>query len=585
MKEEIKLKIDKVMTLKFIKAILICSIGLLIACNETKDKRNVADVAEALNLPKPDANNGDITLPDNFGAVVVDEGLGKSARHIKVRANGDIYVKMQKLVDGKGIFALRDTDGDGKADIKESFGDYVGTGMDIREGYLYASSAFEVYRYALDENALVPTADKELLISGFPKQNDHWSKPFTLDDKGNIYVTVGSPSNACQEEARSPGSKGIDPCPQRDLQAGIWRFKADQKGQVHGKDGSRYAGGIRNAVGLDWNFETNSLYAMQHGRDQLNQLWPDLYTTEQNAELPAEEFLQIDEGDDFGWPYCYYDQFQKKKVLGPEYGGDSKKQGRCESIKEPITVFPGHLAPNDLLFYTGDQFPERYKNGAFIAFHGSWNRAPLPQKGYFVGFVPMKDGKPSGDWEIFAEDFAGMEEVENPEDAKNRPMGLAQGPDGSLYVTSSVTGKIWRIMYYGEHSNIQKTVINATTKDTVTDKTFEVSENLIGKKIYDTYCLACHQSNGKGVQGLNPPLVGTDWVSGDTKRLIGVILNGMAGEKVDGEVYSNIMAPHKFLSDEEVSDVLNFIRTSWGNSYDAITPSEVKEVRARLEAN
>ena len=161
-------------------------------------------------------------------------------------------------------------------------------------------------------------------------------------------------------------------------------------------------------------------------------------------------FLQVSEGDDYGWPYCYYDQFQEKKILGPEYGGDSKIQGRCENIKSPIMAFAGHLAPNDLLFYTGDQFPERYKNGAFIAFHGSWNRAPLPQAGYFVAFVPFENGKPTGEWEIFAEGFAGKEEIKSPRDAKDRPMGLAQGPDGSLYVTSSMTGKIWRIMYYGE---------------------------------------------------------------------------------------------------------------------------------------
>ena len=532
----------------------------------------------SINLPNPDPNHGDIKLLENFGALVVDEGVGRAARHIVVRDNGDIYVKMLRLADGKGIVALRDTDGDGKADVKKGFTDYRGTGMDIHNGYLYASSPQAVYRYALEKDSLLPKTEAELIVSGFPQQNDHWSKPFTFDNQGNIYITVGSPSNACQEEERSAGSRGIDPCPQLELQAGIWRFKEDQLNQVHGQDGYRYATGIRNAMGLDWNFETNSLYAIQHGRDQLDHLWPDFYTKEQNAELPAEEFLQVSEGDDYGWPYCYYDQFQEKKILGPEYGGDSKIQGRCENIKSPIMAFAGHLAPNDLLFYTGDQFPERYKNGAFIAFHGSWNRAPLPQAGYFVAFVPFENGKPTGEWEIFAEGFAGKEEIKSPRDAKDRPMGLAQGPDGSLYVTSSMTGKIWRIMYYGENSNIPQTVTTDVKKDK-TQKEEVAVQNPKGKALYDTYCLACHQADGKGAEGLNPPLTNTDWVSGDKNRLIKVILNGMAGEKVDGEDYRNVMAPHNFLTDDQIADVLTFIRTSFGNNYSEITSSEVKTVR------
>jgi glucose/arabinose dehydrogenase len=111
-------------------------------------------------------------------------------------------------------------------------------------------------------------------------------------------------------------------------------------------------------------------------------------------------------------------------------------------------AFPAHIAPNDLLFYTGSMFPEKYKNGAFIAFHGSWNRAPLPQEGYYVVFVPFKGSIPSGKWEVFASGFAGVGEVKSPNDAKHRPCGLAQGPDGSLYVTDDVKGRVYRILYH-----------------------------------------------------------------------------------------------------------------------------------------
>ena len=133
-------------------------------------------------------------------------------------------------------------------------------------------------------------------------------------------------------------------------------------------------------------------------------------------------------------------------MLAPEYGGDGKKTAG-ENALDPVATFPAHMAPNALLFYTGDMFPEEYKNGAFIAFHGSWNRAPLKQKGFLVAFVPFENGKPSGEWQIFADGFAGLEEVSSPSEAEHRPTGLAQGPDGSLYVSDDSGGSLFRIVY------------------------------------------------------------------------------------------------------------------------------------------
>jgi len=105
------------------------------------------------------------------------------------------------------------------------------------------------------------------------------------------------------------------------------------------------------------------------------------------------------------------------------------------------------MAPNGLLFYSGNMFPEKYKNGAFVAFHGSWNRSPEKQEGYYVAFVPFKNGKPSGPWEVFADGFAGVETVMSPKQAVHRPCGLAQGPDGALYVSDDVKGTIYKIIY------------------------------------------------------------------------------------------------------------------------------------------
>ncbi len=398
--------------------------------------------------PAVNPSDASIKLPDGFTARVFAEELGGRARHIVCNEKGDLYAHMPEMSKGKSHAALRDADGDGKAEIIEYFGDHAGTGMAIANGFLYSSTDREVYRYAFKPGELLPDEDsKVLLVGGFPKQNEHADKTITLDNAGHIYVNVGAPSNACQIENRSAGSKGQDPCPLLEFQAGIWQFDLNKTAQQQAKDGKRYASGIRNAVALDWNPQTNSLFCLQHGRDQLSEFWKAIYTDQQNAELPSEEFFSVSDGDFFGWPYCYFDHLVSKKILGPEYGGDSKKTGRCESAKAPILAFPGHMAPNDLVFYNGNQFPEKYRNGAFIAFHGSWNRAPLEQKGFMVVFVPFKDGKVAGEWEIFAEGFGGGSPIMSPDDARHRPCGLAVAPDGSLYVADSVKGKIWKIGY------------------------------------------------------------------------------------------------------------------------------------------
>ena len=385
-----------------------------------------------------------LTLPSGFKAETVVETLG-SNRHLVVNSNGDVYVKLSKLKDGKGIFVLRKKGG--KYEVVNSFGKYIGTGIAIKNGYLYSASNTGVFRYKMNGSNEVADPDKpETIVTGLLAGNQHETKSIALDDDGNLYVTIGAPSNACQVKDRTAGSPGQDPCPILEKAGGIWQFKASKLNQSYA-EGVRYATGIRNIVGIDWNNNEKKLYAMQHGRDQLAGLFPDMYTNEQSAELPAEEFLLIKKNSDFGWPYCYYDQMQKKKVLGPEYGGDGKKPGRCADKDQPIMGFPGHWAPNDLLFYTGKMFPAKYKNGAFIAFHGSWNRAPLKQAGYCVVFVPLKNGKPSGNYEIFANGFTGKESITGAGQAKYRPCGLAQGPDGALYISDDKEGKIWKIVY------------------------------------------------------------------------------------------------------------------------------------------
>ena len=336
------------------------------------------------NKKQKPANDAGLKLLSGFSAVKFAEGLGE-ARHLAITPQGDVYVKLSALKNGNGIYYLRDANGDGKADVKTGFGDFTGTGMGVKNGYLYASSDTKIFRYKLDAKGKVIDPGKpELIITGLLDRHEHEAKPFTFDNNGNIYVTIGAYSNACQVQDRTKGSPGIQPCPILDSAGGIWKFKADKPNQTYG-DGERYATGLRNEMGICWNTDVNELYVMQHGRDQLNDLFPDLYTTKQSAELPAECMYLLKKGANAGWPYMYYDQIQHKKILMPEYGGDGKKEGGENAI-DPIMAFPGHMAPNGLLFYEGNMFPEKYKHGAFIAFHGSWNRAPEPQKG-FLGSI------------------------------------------------------------------------------------------------------------------------------------------------------------------------------------------------------
>lgn len=425
----------------------------LLACGSGTSKQDVP--ATDSNVQAADSNvqaaplspaaDGEISIPSGFRASAVVTELGTN-RHIAVNSNGDIYVKLGRLKNGKGIYVMRDTNKDGIYETVKSFGKYPGTGIAIKGNYLYASSDDDVFRYRLVNNEVSNPDSPERIITGLVNKGTHSSKSIALDNAGNIYVNIGAPSNACQETDRTAGSPGQDPCPILEKAGGIWQFRADKLNQSYAQ-GVRYATGLRNVVGLDWNSQTNQLYAMQHGRDQLNTIAPDLYDNAANAELPAEELFLIRKGGDYGWPYCYYDPAQKKKVLGPEYGGDGKKQDRCAGKDLPIYAFPAHWAPNALLFYTGNMFPARYRNGAFIAFHGSWNRAPLRQGGFNVVFLPFRDGKPTGQYEIFADGFTGKGEVSGTNQAKYRPCGLSQGPDGALYISESKTGRVWRITH------------------------------------------------------------------------------------------------------------------------------------------
>jgi glucose/arabinose dehydrogenase len=395
--------------------------------------------------PPCDANNGGITLPQGFCAAVVADNLG-AARHMAVTENGDLFVSIRNTRGQTGgIVALRDTNGDGRMDTRQKLGDNGGTGIALRNGYLYYATTTSVFRHKMTPGVMMPAAAAETIVGGLPDQRSHAEKGIAFDGRGGLYVNVGAPSNACQQPDREAKVPGQDPCPLLEKHGGIWRFDENRPGQTQ-TDGKRFATGLRQMIGLAW--RDNALWIVMHNRDGLDTLWPGQFTAAQNAEWPAEYLVRATEGSNFGWPYCFYSTAEKKLVTNPEYGGDGKKTDRCGAFTPPVVAFPGHWAPNDLLFYTGTQFPKQYQGGAFVAFHGSWNRAPLPQGGYNVTFVPFSGGKP-GPSETFADGFAGRTPLLNPDDAAARPGGVAMGPDGSLYIAEDAKGKIWRVTYKG----------------------------------------------------------------------------------------------------------------------------------------
>lgn len=536
-------------------------------------------------------------VPDGFQVQVFVDSISETTRHIAVAENGTVFTKFKRTSKEGALAVMRDVDSDGVADslVKFAadstiFGRGYATAARIYKGYLYFSSELAVYRVKLNPGEMVPTGPLEkVVIDDHPHgMHEHIGKPIAFDGKGNLYVPFGAPSNACQEPKRTPQQPGLDPCPQLEDHGGIWVFDAETLNQTQ-KDGRRYATGLRSIVGMDWNHQEQSLYAVVHGRDDLFRLWPDKYTPWASAMLPSEEFVKVEDGDNFGWPYCYYDQIQQKRVQSPEYGGDGNLVGNCEDFKNPIMGFPGHWAPNDVVFYQGDAFPEYYKNGAFIAFHGSTNRAPYPQSGYFIGFIPFKDGKPTGDYDVFADGFAGVDPIVSVRDAVYRPMGIAFAPDGTMYIGDTEKGRIWSVKFTGDKAKFgpaqrekmeaRKKLSHIRTPDFVNDDLSEKTTDP-GQKVYNTYCVACHQADGKGASGRFPPLTQTDWVIGDKERLVKVILNGMEGPiEVNGDDYNSLMPQHSFLNDNDIAAVLNYVRTNFGNSADSISAKEVQHIR------
>ena len=531
-------------------------------------------------LPAPDSDDGAISLPPGFRALVVADNLvvGKKAgnsaeklRGLVVAPNGDIYAKGRY---GQ-IFALRDTNGDGRVDEVKEFGPGDGgTHIALHDGWLYHSSRSAVYRYKYTRGELVPTSELQTVVAKLPAERDHDQKAFAFDDQGRMLVEIGSPYNVYSKPDRQLGAKGMDPTEFQKTYGGFWRFDPNKLNQTQA-DGTRFSTGHRHSLALAWNDVSKQFFMVQMGRDNLNVVDPTHYDELDNAERVSEVMHLLKEGSNLGWPTSYWDPIKKAHMLAPEFGGDNSKRIDPDPFDKPVIAFPGHWAPLQMVFYAGSQFPAKYRNGAFVTFHGSWNRAPRAQGGYQVAFVPFDEkGMPVGTYETFADGFAGRPSFTNPGDARFRPSGITVGPDGSLYISETEKGRIWRVIYTGQNT--------PTLSERSESKGSESkgSDSSRGAEIYQQVCVACHMPDGRGVPGMHAPLVGSPVVAGDAATMIKVLLKGPADVlPANRQKYGVVMPPFATYSDADLAAVATYVRSTFGKGASAVTADQVKAQR------
>jgi len=383
---------------------------------------NVADLPapfasdNAVRPPKiaPIPDNPTLRVPPGFSVNVFADNLNRP-RWLALTPTGDVLVTE---TPENRIVLLRDSDGDGVADVRQTFasqenGVDIPFGMAFAGGYFFLGNTGAVLRF--------PYTPKQQQLTGIGQKiatltpggyNQHWTRNvIAAPDGQKIYVSIGSETNADEESL-----------PRASV-------------QVMNLDGSQpqtFASGLRNPVGLDFHPQTGELYATVNERDGFgDNLVPDYFT-------------RIQSGEFYGWPYAYL----APNLLDPRHlswDGKSKRPDLAAKTKTPDVLFQAHSAALGLRFYHGKTFPEKYRHGAFVAFRGSWNRNQ--GTGYKIVFVPFDaKGRPQGDYEDFLTGF--LIEPSVPR-TWGRPVGLLVLPDGSLLLTEEVNHRIYRIQYRG----------------------------------------------------------------------------------------------------------------------------------------
>lgn len=394
----------------------------------TKSTKNFSKVIGWKDVQTPVA-------PPGFTVTKFADGL-EHPRWIYVGPNGDIFVAESNTVlkgikklgakisrkikthhfgeSANRITLFRDGDKNGVPESRYVFAENLNQpfGMLILKEHFYIANTDGLLRFNYKTGDTALTGDGQMIVPlSASKPNQHWTRSLISNKKGDkLYIAVGSASNVAE--------KGLDKEIKR---ACILEVNTDGSGE------RIYADGLRNPVGMDWAPGTNVLWTAVNERDLIgDDLVPDYLTG-------------VKEGGFYGWPYAYY---------GPHPDPRMKEEPRPDLVAKTITPdipLGSHTASLGLLFYDKQNFPAKYKKGAFITQHGSWNRKQL--SGYKVVFVPFTAGKPSGGMEDFLTGF--LVEGSTDSEVRGRPVGIALMPDGSMLVSDDVNNIIWRVAYNG----------------------------------------------------------------------------------------------------------------------------------------
>lgn len=340
-----------------------------------------------------------IKLPPGFTISVYAEV--DNARSMALSPSGTLYVGNR---NGDKVYAVRDTDGDHKADKRWviASGLNMPNGVAFKNGDLYVAEVSRILKFKDIEGHLSNPGAPEVVYDQYPIETHHGWKYISFGPDGKLYVPVGAPCNICE--------------PKKPIYATITRMDPD------GSNMEIYASGIRNTVGFTWHPQTKELWFTDNGRDMMGD---DVPPCELNSAPKA--------GMNFGYPYCH-----GGNIKDPEFG-DKRP---CSDFTPPVQNLNAHVAPLGLKFYTGDMFPEAYRNQIFIAEHGSWNRTL--KSGHLVSLVKIENGKSVG-YETFAEGWLDHDTQE----AWGRPVDIFVMPDGSMLVSDDKGGMVYRIAYKG----------------------------------------------------------------------------------------------------------------------------------------
>ncbi|NDJ20262.1 sorbosone dehydrogenase family protein [Nostoc sp. B(2019)] len=343
-----------------------------------------------------------LKMPAGFSINVFAKDLG-NPRKLAVGGDGTVYVTRREQGD---ILALRDRNNDGRVDNIQTVASghkYV-NGITIRQNRLYFVTDRQLYAADIGKDGNL--GKPQVLIDDLPDAGQHPNRTIAFGPDGMLYVSVGSTCNACDET--------------NDESATLLRAQPD------GSKRTIYAEGLRNTIGFAWHPQTKELWGLDHGSD-----W-------RGNDQPPEELNQIVQGADYGWPFCWGDR-RPDVYLSANPQGKTKEE-YCAKTQPPVLTYTAHSAPLDFVFYTASQFPQEYRNDAFVTMRGSWNRKP--PAGYKIVRIRYQNGKPAA-FEDFITGFL------NPQATAQfgRPVGLAVLPNGSLLFTDDTNGVIYRVSY------------------------------------------------------------------------------------------------------------------------------------------